>query len=329
MMTPTKTCRLTLFVLIVLFCSNAYGNNAVTVSGDASQEVVGAAINLASASSHFSAASLYLGGSVVIAVGKPVAGVVLQSAEVSMDTVAFSAEVLTDGLITTVQLSKQLAGAGIELSADAALLAAQATLAGIDISTDTAALFLHQAVNIAAASGKLSGEVATLTGALAAAGVELSVDSAILVANAAKAGIEVSEESAKQLIAACLAISQECIDAAVITERYLVMTLEEANKLLYETSMATVAATKNAGAATYAFTMETAGLLKDLGIDSAKYAKELSVRSAKAGVKVATVTMTGANDVIVVVINTGSGLIVASLNTITASVQEATNKIEG
>jgi hypothetical protein len=320
--------KIIIFSLIVLTHGSAHSRNAVVASGEASEEMVGAVLNLASASANLSAAGLYLGGSVAIAVGKPIAEVVLRGAEVSMDSVSFSADVLADGLITTAQLSRKLAGAGVELSADAVMLSAQATKAGIAISADTAALFLNQAVNIAAASGRLSGEVAGFTAALASAGVELSIDSAKLVANAAKSGIKLSEETAEKIIAACLKISNDCINTAVITERYLLMTLEEANRLLYETSIATIAASKQAGKLTYQFTTETAGKFKELGIDGAKYAKELSIRSAKAGAEATTSAIKGANDATVVVINTGSGLIIASLDTLTASVNEATKKVQ-
>ena len=327
----TKTVRainMMISFLIVFVNGNAYSRNAVVASGDASEEMVGAVLNLASASANLSAAGLYLGGSVAIAVGKPVAEVVLQGAEFSMDSVSFSAEVLADGLITTVQLSRKISSAGIELSADAIALSEKATKAGIAISEDTAALFLNQAINIAAASGRLSGEVAGLTAALTSAGVELSIDSAKLVVNAAKAGVKLSEETADQIIAACLKISTDCINAAVITERYLLITLEEANGLLHETSMATIAASKQAGKLTYQFTTETAGKLKELGIDSAKYAKELSIRSTKAGAETTTLVIKGANDATVVVINTGAGLIIASLDNLTASVNAATKKIK-
>lgn len=229
MMKTAHTFKMTLLALIVLFCGNAYGGNAVVASGEASEEMLDAGLNLASASANLSSASLYLGGTVAITLGKPVAELILNSAEVSMDSVSFSAEVLADGLVTTAQLSKKLASAGVELSADAAMVAAHATQAGVAISAETAAIFLNQAVNIAAASGRLSGEVAEFTDALASAGVELSADSAQLVANAAKAGIELSEDTARNIVAACLEISNECINAAVVTERYLLMTLEEAN----------------------------------------------------------------------------------------------------
>ncbi len=323
-----KAIKIVVFFLIVLIHGSAYSRNAVVTSGEASEEMVGSVLNLASASANLSAASLYLGGSVAIAVGKPVAEVILRSAEISMDSVAFSGEVLTDGLITTAQLSRKLASAGVELSADAVVFSAQATKAGIAISAETAALFLHQAVNIAAASGRLSGEVAGLTAALVSAGVDLSVDSAKLAANAAKAGIKLSEETAGKIITACLKISADCINTAVITERYLLMTLEEANRLLHEASIATVAASKQTGKLTYQFSKETAGRLKELGIDGAKYAQELSIRSAKAGAEAVTLTIKGANDVTVVVINTGSGLIIASLDSLTASINETTKKIK-
>lgn len=314
--------------LIVSFSTVAYGKNALIASGEASEASVEAAINLLSASVDFSAASLELGGSIAIELGKPLANIVLTSAEVSMESVAFSTEVLADGIVTTTMLSSKLANAGIDLSVDAVQLAASATAAGIAMSAETAELFLHQAVNIAAASGRLSGEVAGLTIALAAAGVELSVDSAKLVVDAAAKGVTISEEAAKKIITGSLSIAKECIAAAVVTERYILMTLEEANNLLREISMATVAAGIKAGRQTVQLTVATASHLKQLGIDSVKYSKELSKRAATAAINATILTVNGANDATVVMINTGSGLIVASLDTLTAAVEKTSKKIQ-
>jgi hypothetical protein len=322
------TIHIILLALIVSFATAAHGSNAVVASGEATEASVEAAVNLLSASANLSAAGLELGGSIAIEIGRPVAEIVLTSAEVSMESVAFSTEVLVDGLVTTAMLSNELAHAGIALTVDAVQLAALATGAGIAMSADTAGLFLHQAVNIAAASGRLSGEVAELAVTLAAAGVELSVDSARLVADAAVQGVAISEEAAKNIIAASLTIANECINAAVVTERYILMTLEEANRLLRETSVATVAAAIKTGKQAARFTAATAGHLKQLGIDSAKYSRELSERAVKAGVNAAVVTIKGANDATVVVINTGSGLIVASLDTLTAAVEKTTKSLQ-
>lgn len=314
--------------LIIASFNQAFAKNAVVASGEASEESVDSMINLASASANLSGAGLDLGGNVVIAVGKPIAKVVLQSAEVSMDAVSFSTEVLLDGLVTTAQLSQELTRAGVELSSDATTLALHAANVGIHMSTETATLFLNQAVNIAAASGRLSSETAALAAALVSAGVDLSIDTAKLIADAAKAGIQISEEAAKNLISACLEISAQCIKSAVVAERYLLMTLEEANRILYETSLATVAASIHAGQQSYKFSMETARKLKDLGIDSAKYAKELGIRSAKASADLAASSIKGANDATVVVINTGSGLIISTLDSLTAAAENATEKIK-
>ncbi|MCI5161849.1 MAG: hypothetical protein D3917_07465 [Candidatus Electrothrix sp. AX5] len=328
MVQKRHTLHIILIALIVSFSTVAHGKNAIVASGEASKASVEAAINILSASADLSAAGLELGGNIAIELGKPLANIVLTSAEVSMESVAFSTEVLADGFVTTAMLSNELAHAGIDLSVDAAQLAASATAAGITMSAETAGLFLHQAVNIAAASGRLSGEVAKLSVALAAAGVELSVDSAKLVADAAAKGVTISEEAAKNIITASLSIAKECIAAAVVTERYILMTLEEANTLLRETSMATVAAAIKTGRQTVEFTAATASHLKQLGINSVKYSKELSKRAATAAVNATIVTVNGANDATVVVINTGSGLIVASLDTLTAAVEKTTKKIQ-
>ncbi len=202
MVKKRHTLNIILIAFIILFSTAAHGRNAVVASGEASEASVEAAINLLSASADLSAAGLELGGSIAIELGKPLANIVLTSAEVSMESVAFSTEVLADGFVTTAMLSSELAHAGIDLSVDAVQLVASATAAGIAMSTETAGLFLHQAVNIAAASGRLSGEVATLSVALAAAGVDLSVDSAKLVADAAAKGVAISEEAAKNIITA-------------------------------------------------------------------------------------------------------------------------------
>ncbi len=94
--------------------------------------------------------------------GKPIATTILDAAEVSGDAMVFSADVLSEGIISTGQLSSDLTRAGVDFSADSATFVANAALAGIYISTDTAEFFLSQAVNIAAASGRLSGETAEL-----------------------------------------------------------------------------------------------------------------------------------------------------------------------
>lgn len=302
--------------------------NSFVASGDASGEMSQSLVNLTSASGDLSVAAIHLGGDIVIGLGRPVAQVVRQAAEISSDSLAFSAEVLADGLITTTQLSSELALAGVEFSADAATLVTQASAKGIHISADTAELFLDQAVQIAAASGRLSEESVELVFALGAVGVELSADSVQLAANASRAGLQISEETASGLISACLEVAAESIEATVITERYILMTLEEANRLLHETSLATVAATQRAGQQSYNFTIETAGHLKSLGIDSAKYAYELTLRTARTTARKAVVAIEGSNDAIVVVINSGSGLIVASLDSLTAAVKESTDKIQ-
>jgi hypothetical protein len=314
---------------IVLFSTSpTYAGNAVIASGEASEDMFDATFNLASASGNLSAASLHLSGDVAITMGKPIANIIINSAEISGDMVVFSAVVMVDGLVTTGKLSADLSRAGIQFSADSAALVAHAGMAGINISTDTAGIFLTQAVNIAAASGRLSGEVGELAIVLAAAGVDLSADSAVMVANAGKGGIQLSEDAAERLIAASLAIAAEAIEDAKITERYVLMTLEEANRLLQETSVATVKAGFEAGKQTYEFTTVTATHLYGLGIDSIKYAGELTGRAAQQTSTTVIHTVKGANDSIVVVINTGSGLIVASLDSLTASIDQTTKIIE-
>lgn len=327
-MNMRKHIRLLVVAAVLFYTTSVNAGNAVVASGEASEDMAEAVLHLASASGNLSAASLYLSGDVAITLGKPVAGIILRTAEISGETIVFSGSVLVAGLVTTGQLSADLTQAGIEFSADSATLAADAARAGINISSDTAELFLSQAVNIAAASGRLSGEVGELAVVLVAAGVDLSADSAKIVADAAKAGIQVSEDSANKLVAASLAIAAECIENTKITERYVVMTLEEANKLLREASVATVKTGLEAGRKSYAFTRETAVHLHDLGIDSIIYAKELTNQAAHHASTTIIHTVKGANDSIVVVINTGSGLIVASLDSLTAAVDNTAQRIQ-
>ncbi|MCI5167273.1 MAG: hypothetical protein D3903_14560, partial [Candidatus Electrothrix sp. GM3_4] len=89
-----RTLHIILLTLIVSFSSTAHSKNAIVASGEASDASVEAAINLLSASADLSAASLELGGNIAIELGKPLANIVLTSAEVSMESVAFSTEVL-------------------------------------------------------------------------------------------------------------------------------------------------------------------------------------------------------------------------------------------
>jgi hypothetical protein len=317
-----------LFVAALLLCStSSYAGNAGVASGEASEDMLDAVVHLASASGNLSSAGVQLSGDVAITIGESVADVILNAAEVSGDAVVFSSAVLADGLMTTAQLSSELTLAGVSFSADTAVFVANAGHAGIHISADTAGIFLTQAVNITAASGRLSGEAAELAVALAAAGVEFSADSTILIANAGVAGIHISEEAAERFIAASLDIASECIDSAIITERYLIMTLEEANNMVREASVATVRKSLEIGNTAYTFTAETAGHLRSLGIDAVKYAGELTDRAANAAVTTVVHSVKGTNDAIVVVINTGSGLIVASLDSITAAVEATTNTI--
>ena len=313
----------------IFFCSApAFAGSPMTASGEASEDMIESTVCLASASAPLSGASVYLSGSAVITAGHAVPTTVLDAAEVSGDAVVFSGEVLVDGLTTTAMLSRDLTLAGVDFSADSARLVADAAGAGIHLSVDTAELFLDQAAQIAAASGRLSGETAELAVSLAIAGVTISADSTRLVADAAAAGIEISEDAAENLITASLAIAAECIETAVITERYVLMTLEEANRLLREASVTTVRTTIEAGRKTYTFSRETAGHLQSLGIDAGRFAAELSRKAATATVDGVTHTVRGANDAIVVVINTGSGLVVASLDSITEKVESTTAKIQ-
>ncbi len=326
-MNVTKKIKL-LIITLLLFCTtSSHAGNSFIASGEASEGMSEAALHLASASATLSGASLHLSGEVAIALGKPVAETILQAAAISGDAVIFSSSVLAQGLVTTAQLSSDLTHAGIEFSTDAALLVASAAHAGIHISIDTAELFLSQAVNIAAASGRLSGEAAELALALGAAGVELSADSVKIVAAAGKAGLAISTEAAEQLISASLVIAAGCIERAVIAEHYVLMTLEEANSILHEASIATVKAGLAAGRTTYAFTAATAGHLHSLGIDSAKFAKELTIKAAQTTSEAVVHSVHGANDAIVVVINSGSGLIVATLDELTAAVENTTHRI--
>ena len=129
-------------------------------------------------------------------------------------------------------------------------------------------------------------------------------------------------------IAASLEIADECIQATAIAERYVVMTLAEANELLKEASVATVRATIEGGKKSYEFTLNTAGHLRNLGIDSAKYAKELTIRAAEQTSEVVVHSVKGANDAVVVVINTGSGLVVASLDSLTDSVEKTAQNLK-
>lgn len=328
-MNKAKRIRLSLMAAAVLFCTtSAYAGNTVIASGEASEDMAEAVLHLASASGNLSVASLNLSGDVAVTLGKPVANIILHSAEISGDVVAFSAAVLVDGLVTTGQLSADLSRAGIQFSADSATLAADAGRAGISISIHTAEVFLTQAVNIAVASGRLSGEIGELATVLSAAGIDLSADSAKIVADAGKNGIQLSEDAAEKLVAASLEIAAECIENAKITERYALMTLEEANKMLREASITTVKASLEAGRQTYEFTKETAGHLHSLGIDSIKYAGELTNRAARQTSTLIVHTVKGTNDSIVVVINTGSGLIVASLDTLTAAIDETAKSIQ-
>lgn len=313
----------------MIFCASAsFAGNAVIASGDASEDLAEAAVHLVSASGRLSAASLYLSGDVSIGLGRALGETVLSAAEISGEAVVFSAEVLAEGLITTAHLSSQLVQAGVHLSVDSALLVSRAAAAGIHISVDTAELFLDQAVTIAVASGRLSGEAADLALSLAAAGVEVSADTAVLIANAGKAGIELSEEAATGFITASLDIAAECIATAVITERYLVMTLEEANRILQQASIATVQKSIAAGRHTYSFSRDTAVHLHGLGIDAAKYAKELTKRAVQTTAATIVHTVKGTDDAVVVVINTGSGLIVATLDSLTAAVDNTANTLK-
>lgn len=316
-------------VAALLLCTPpCFAGNFAGASEDASADMSGSSLMLSSAAVYLSGASIYLSADAVITLGKPVATTILDAAEVSGDAVSFSADVLTEGLVSTGKLSSDLTLAGVELSADSAAFVASAALAGIYISTDTAEVFLSQAVNIAAASGRLSGEAAELAVTLGAAGVEISADSAVLVKNAGKAGIHISEGAAQAFIDNSLNIAAECIESAKVTERYVLMTVSEANKILQEASLTAVKSTIEGGKKSYTFTLETAAHLHSLGIDSVKYAKDLSTRAANTTVTAVTHSIQGANDAIVVVINTGSGLIVTSLDSLTETVKQTTAKIQ-
>ncbi len=322
-----KKIKLLVLTLVLICTTNSYAGNTFIASGEASEEMSEAALQLASASTNLSGASIQLSGDVALTLGRPVAEAILHTAAFSGGAVMFSGSVLADGIVSTARFSSDLTQAGITLSSDAALLAASAAHAGMHISIDTAELFLSQAVNIAAASGRLSGEAAVLAVLLGAAGVELSADSASLVAAAGQAGMTVSQEAAEGLISASLAIAADCIENAVIAEKYILMTLEEANTLLHEASIATIKAGLAAGRNTYAFTAATAAHLHSLGIDSARFARELTSQAAQATSEALVNTVQGANDAIVVVINTGSGLIVASLDDLTETVQYTADRM--
>lgn len=313
----------------LLLCSvHSYAGNSVVASGEASEDLSGAAVHLVSASANLSSASLYLSSGVAISLGCSISTTIINGADISGDAVVFSADVLADGLMTTARLSKNLTMAGIQFSGDATLLAAQAAGKGIYISTETAAVFLNQAVNIVAASGRLSGETAELAVLLTAAGVELSADSAILVANAGKKGIYLSADAADNFIANSLHIASECIDSAVIAERYIIMTAKEANRILAETSIATVQKTIEAGKTTYVFSKNTASHLKSLGIDASKYTAELTIKAANTVSTTFINTLNYADNEVVIVINTGSGLIIASIDSLTAAVEEKANTLK-
>ena len=323
-----NTLRAIIVASLLLCTPPCFAGNIGSASGDASADMSGSALMLSSAAACLSGASVYLSADAVITLGKPIATTILDAAEVSGDAMVFSADVLTEGIVSTGQLSSDLTRAGVDFSADSAVFVATAALAGIYISTDTAELFLSQAVNIAAASERLSGETAELAIAFGAAGVEMSADSAVLVKNAGKAGIQISEETAEAFINNSLKIAAECIESAQIAERYVLMTAAEANQILQEASLNAVKATIQGGKTTYTFTLETATHLKSLGIDSVKYAKDLSARAAHTTVTTVTHSIQGANDAIVVVINTGSGLVVTSLDSLTETVAKTTDKIQ-
>ncbi len=321
-------CNIVAASCILLCVSPAFAGNSVVASGEASEEMVEAALSLVSATANLSAASVQLSADTAITLGKPVARTILRGAEISGDTIILTGDILKEGLISTARLSADLTTAGIEFSADTAALVTGAAIAGIYISTETAGYFLDQAVNIAAASGRLSGEAAELALELTAAGVEMSADSAILVANAGKKGVKLSEEAAANFIDKSLSIAAECIEAAQITERYVIMTAAEASKLLKEASLQTVRSAINGGKQVYTFTAETAAHLHSLGIDSIKLAKELTKKAANTTVTVVNHSIKSADDAIVVVINTGSGLIVTAIDTLTQHVEKTTDAIK-
>ncbi len=134
-----------------------------------------------------------------------------------------------------------------------------------------------------------------------------------------------SEEAAKDFIESSLAIAADCIAAAQITERYVLMRAAEANRLLKEASLQTVRTAIAGGKQAYRFTADTAIILHNLGIDSVKFANELRKKAATATVVTVHRSIQAADDAIVVVINTGSGLIVTAIDTLTEQV-EATSK---
>lgn len=313
---------------ILLCTSPVFAGNSFTASGDASEDMAEAAIHLASATGHLSCASMYLSADTAITLGRPVAHTVVKGAELSGDVISFAGDVLQEGLVSTARLSADLTMAGVKFSADTTAFVAGAALAGIYISAETADYFLGQAVNIAAASGRLSGEAAELALTLSAAGVEMSADSAILVANAGKKGIAISEEAAETFIDNSLKIAADCIEAAHITERYVIMTTVEANRLLREASLKTVRTTIEGGKRVYSFSAQTAAHLHSLGIDSVKLAKELSSKAINTTTTTIHRSIRGANDAIVIVINTGSGLIVTSIDSVTENIEAATAAIK-
>ncbi len=320
---------LSLFAASIVLCSTSvHAGNAVVASGEASEEVFDASVQLVSAGGHLSGAGLNLSGAAGITVGHALSETALSAVSITGQTVAFSSGVLAAGLLTTAQLSSNLTQAGVLLSTDAVVLAACAAGAGINMSVETAQLFLDQAVNIAAASGRLSGEVGDLALLLTHKGVVLSADSAILIANAAAQGVEVSQEQARKIIAASLAIASDCIQKAVIAERYIVMTLEEANTLLREASVATIRAATKGGKTAYTFSKDVAIHLHGLGIDAAKLATELAEKAALATADATVKAIQGADDAIVVVINSGAGLVVVTLDALTESVEKATQKLQ-
>lgn len=313
---------------VLLFSLPAFATNSAVASGEASEDMAEAAVHLASATANLSAATMQLGADTAISLGKPVAKTILRGAEISGDTILLTGNILKDGLISTAELSADLAAAGVELSSDTAAVVTGATLAGIYLSTETAARFLDQAIEITAASGRLSGEAAELALELTAAGVEMSADSAVLVANAGKKGIKLSEEAAQDFIDKSFAIAADCIEAAQITERYVIMTAAEANRLLKEASLQTVQSAIKGGQKAYNFTAETATHLHNLGIDSIKLSKELSKKAANATVTAVSHSIKSADDAVVIVINTGSGLIVTAIDSLTEKVEKTTDAMK-
>ncbi len=252
---------LSLFAASIVLCSTSvHAGNAVVASGEASEEVFDASVQLVSAGGHLSGAGLNLSGAAGITVGHALSETALSAVSITGQTVAFSSGVLAAGLLTTAQLSSNLTQAGVLLSTDAVVLAACAAGAGINMSVETAQLFLDQAVNIAAASGRLSGEVGDLALLLTHKGVVLSADSAILIANAAAQGVEVSQEQARKIIAASLAIASDCIQKAVIADAAKLAT-ELAEKAALATADATVKAIQGADDAIVVVINSGAGLV--------------------------------------------------------------------